>query len=420
MLGFSRNQNQRDTFDLTSLGAHAATVDEAAPSPAPSHPVTRFPGSGITRLDPAFVGRTHESFSTRRVPKSEMKTLVTGAVRVRSGDVVLARVDRLRQHSRLELPSGRKANLRAGQDIIVACGNRYASDQFEAFVPEGLGSTNLVASGGIAGTMTARARGIVPATEITLLGMIGDDQGTPINLRKYALPAILPGVHARPHTIGVFGTSMNSGKTTTAEALVRGLLAAGLRVGYAKVTGTGSGGDYWSMVDCGATAVVDFTDAGYASTYMTAIPAIEKLSIQLLGHLSAEGCQVVVVEVADGILQRETAALLRSDTFKSLLDRVVFAAGDPLAAAAGVTSLKSHGFDVAAVSGLVTASPLPLREAREVVEVDVLTRDQLEMPTMALPIVRMSSDFGSPALVAMEAWENYAPGDVSYGRVSNG
>ena len=41
----------------------------------------------------------------------------------------------------------------------------------------------------------------------------------------------------------VAGTAMNAGKTTAAARLIKGLQRAGLRVGAAKVTGTGAGGD---------------------------------------------------------------------------------------------------------------------------------------------------------------------------------
>ncbi len=394
---------------------HRSSKETQGVQDAPASVRRRAPTTGkIVRLDGAEIACTKESFSVRRVPKVEMKTLISSSVRIRPGDIVLARVDRLRQHPRLELPSGRKAGLHPGQEIIVACGNRYASDQFEAFVPRALGTAHLVASGGIAAIATARARRILPPTEITLLGLVGDGQGVPLNLRQFALPQPVLQGQVRPRIVGVFGTSMNSGKTTTARYLVRGLRAAGLLVGYAKVTGTGSGGDYWSMVDSGATAVVDFTDAGYASTYMTPISSIENLTVQLLGHLTAEGCQVIVVEVADGILQRETAALLRSDTFKSLLDRVLFAAGDPLSAAGGVASLRALGFDVAGISGLVTASPLPLREAREMVDVEVLTSDQLESPTMALTIAQVSVP-SAPSHVLQSESRNSAPNSVQPG-----
>ena len=65
-------------------------------------------------------------------------------------------------------------------------------------------------------------------------------------------PPARTGTRERPRTIAVIGTSMNSGKTTTIRYLVRGMSAGGARPGTTKVTGTGSGGDYWVMLDAGA------------------------------------------------------------------------------------------------------------------------------------------------------------------------
>ena len=106
-----------------------------------------------------------------------MKTLIMGPIRPRSGDLVLARVERLGYQTRLELPCGRKACLHVGDEIVVAYGDRYATDQFEAEVPPDLGPTFLVATGGVASRMLSRAKGIRPATNITPIGLVGDARG---------------------------------------------------------------------------------------------------------------------------------------------------------------------------------------------------------------------------------------------------
>lgn len=348
----------------------AASVRDVIPA------TTRTSRTTVEPIGAGRVARAKPAFTARRVPSVVIRTLVTGAVRPRAGDLVLARVDRLGQHPRIELPSGRKAALHPGDEIIVVCGNRYASDQFEAFVPPSLGSAHLVASGGVAARVVHRARRIRQATEITLLGALGNADGEVLNLA--AFPIASPRVERRrPPVIAVFGTAMNSGKTTSAGALIQGLTATGARVGYAKLTGTGSGNDFWAMVDSGAAEVVDFTDAGLVSTYLTPIHELERTSLLLLGHLTGVGCDAIVVEIADGLLQKETAALLKSSIFHELIDRVVFAAVDAMAAAGGVTMLQEAGFQVVGVSGLLTASPLPLSEARQAVAVPVFTRDDL-------------------------------------------
>ena len=113
-----------------------------------------------------------------------------------------------------------------------------------------------------------------------------------------------------PAVVAVFGTSMNSGKTTAVTFLCRGLTAAGFKVGYAKLTGTGAGNDYWRVLDSGAGAVVDFTDAGLVSTYRTPISVLELTSINLIGHLISLGCNRIVVEVADDGVPFEHVAVL--------------------------------------------------------------------------------------------------------------
>jgi hypothetical protein len=193
------------------------------------------------------------------------------------------------------------------------------------------------------------------------LGLVTNSCGRVLNVADFAVapqPARLT-----PPTIVVFGTSMNSGKTTTAASLVRGLTRAGFAVGAAKVTGTGAGNDLWSMMDAGACAALDFTDAGFATTYLAPIDAIVEGAQHLLHSLAATGAEIAVLEVADGLFQSETAALAKSPKFRELTGGVLFAAGDAMGAVAGCERLRELGYDVLGLSGLLTCSPLARREA---------------------------------------------------------
>ncbi|MDJ0739682.1 MAG: molybdopterin-guanine dinucleotide biosynthesis protein MobB [Gammaproteobacteria bacterium] len=302
--------------------------------------------------------------------------LVNGDTPPRAGDLVLAEVLSLGHHKRLESPHGRRAQLHIGDEIVVAYANRYAPDQFEAEVPADLGDCDLVAAGGIASQLVSRNASTRRPTRIRPIGLIGDRDGTPLNVRGWAMDS-RPIPKPLPPVIVVAGTAMNAGKTTTAASLVRGLTRAGKRVGAAKVTGTGAGGDYWQMTDAGAVEVVDFTDAGFASTYLLPGHEVEKIFLRLLSHLGNQRVDVIVVEVADGILQAETADLLSSPGFSYYYDRLVFAAGDAMGAVAGVQWLQARGLDVAAVSGALTAAPLAVREAATALGLPVLTKNQL-------------------------------------------
>ena len=340
----------------------------------------------VTPIDPARLLGMKRSFTTRRVPISELAgeglSIVSGKVRPRAGDLVIARVSKLGHHSRLELNTGRRARLNLGDEILVAYGNRYAPDQFESIVPLDLSPTSLVASGGIASTVLSKSGAVRRATQLAPVGLLADQRGTPINLADYRLD-FEPTSRARPPVLVVLGTSMNSGKTTVVKQLVRGLALGGDRPGATKVTGTGSGNDFWAMVDAGGHVVTDFTDAGYASTYRLPFDVVEAALANLIDHLSNQDCTHIVVEIADGLFQPETAWLLTSDVFRSYADSIIFAAGDAIGAISGVERLRAAGLPVIASGGLLTRSPLAVREAQANTNLPVITRDMMADPEIA-------------------------------------
>jgi hypothetical protein len=154
---------------------------------------------------------------------------------------------------------------------------------------------------------------------------------------------------------------MNSGKTDAAAHLIRGLARAGYAVGAAKVTGTGAGQDIWLMTDAGANLVLDFTTAGHASTYLLEPTEVIRVFRTLVSHLAAQPIDAIVLEVADGVFQAETATLISSSAFLEHVTGVVFAAGDALGAVAGVARLRSLGLPVVAAGGCLTRSPCDTR-----------------------------------------------------------
>lgn len=329
---------------------------------------------------------SRRAFSTRRVSVEHMKTVISGSVRPRSGDLVLAEVKRLGQHKRIELVNGRRSTMHVGDLIVVTYADRYAPDQFESHVPDHLGPLQLVASGGIASKMISRSADVRNATDIVPIGLIGDDRGIALNLADFAVPQHGDPAIA-PRTIGVIGTSMNSGKTTTVHYLVHSLTNAGHRMGATKVTGTGSGGDYWVMLDAGAHSMLDFTDAGMASTYRMPMQRVEAGMRTLLNATAATGVEATLVEVADGIYQKETSRLLDSDLFHETIDAVIFAAADAMGAVAGVNHLTGLGHEVLAVSGRLTRAPLAAREAAEVTGLPVLGLAELQNPALTEPLL---------------------------------
>lgn len=175
---------------------------------------------------------------------------------------------------------------------------------------------------------------------------------------------------------------MNSGKTTTVASIVRGLSKAGLQVAAGKVTGTGAGGDPMLFRDSGASRVLDFSDFGHGSTYQLGHEDVRALLVSLICELATTKPDVIVVEVADGLYQQETARLVQDPLFKRHVDKVVFAAGEALGAIAGHMLLAQRGLSPVAISGMLTASPLAKREAAAALDVPVPVLD-MDMDELA-------------------------------------
>lgn len=327
-------------------------------------------------IDRVRFSRIKPSFVTRRVDHGHIAVLDPDAQDLKPGDLVLARVEEIGQHMRIERPDGRRSLLFPGDEILVACGARYAPDQFEADCPTAVGPAHLAAAGGIAGLVRMRHERMKPATRIAIDAAVCTDDGSRINLARYGVTAAMKPV--RVPVLAVCGTSMNAGKTHTTASLVRGLAATGRNVAAIKATGTGAGGDLWFFKDAGAHYACDFTDAGFATTYRLPVDDIFAGMRRLIAEAEAAGAEVVVMEVADGLLQGETAELLRMEAFRSILTGLVFAANDAMGAEAGAAWLRAAGLPLRAISGCLTQSPLAMREVASTIDLPCLTPIDLQ------------------------------------------
>ncbi|TDC48365.1 DUF1611 domain-containing protein [Jiangella ureilytica] len=366
---------------MTSFAEHVAPAAEL------------FPGAASW---PGRLGAAKTSYITRHVidlvPAGD-ELLLAPATIPSAGDVILARVESIGAHDWIERPDGRKARLFAGDEIVVAYGARYATDAYEAVVPDDFGPCDLVAAGGMAGRVVGAYTGFAAPTRIVPIGQLAGRDGSGLTVRDGApiVPSpVPPPVH--PPVVAVVGTSMNAGKTTSAASLVRGMTRAGRRVAAAKVTGTGAGNDRWHLIDAGGAPVLDFTDAGYPSTHLVSSDDLVATYFGLLSAVSAAEPDMVVIEIADGVAHIETARLLAEPAVRATLSGVLFAAGDALGALSGVNLLRSWHLRVTAVTGMVTASPLAAREAAGLVDVPVVATKDLMEPTIAAALVTQDSE----------------------------
>lgn len=344
-------------------------------------------GTEIEAVAPRFRALTGEelkrakrAYVTARFDLSAAAQLMTAGATPRAGDLLLARVSKLGHHRKLESPEGRRQTLFIEDLILVCYGARYASDQFEALVPDSLAPCHLAAAGGIAGLCGARHAAARKPTEIEPLGLVADAEGRVLNLADHAERRTQGGAQ-QPYVLAVVGSSMNAGKTTTVASMIRGLAKSGLRVGAAKVTGTGAGCDRWAMVDAGAEVVLDFTDFGYASTYQVPVKQTAAVLDAAVAALGREGCDVVVLELADGLLFPETAALAEHARFRAQVDGLVLAASDSMSAGFGADWLLQRDLPLIGLAGKLTSSPLMVREVEASSGIPVFDLEALESGT---------------------------------------
>ena len=330
----------------------------------------------ITNLN----GLVKWGWATRCVPEDLLHSIRLDEEPPRVGDLAVGRILEVNHHSRVEGRDWRRRTLYPGDLVGGAFGNRYAMDQFEAYVEPFQDRYHLVGIGGLLGSVrTKNERLIKPPTLIQPLGYAVDDRGNRVSMLEYGLPEASPGASLRsaPFTILVVGATMNSGKTTAAAYTILGLSRSGACVSAAKVTGSACAKDPGIFVDAGAHRVLDFSDCGWPSTFLASMEDLHAIYLRLRSALMREDPEYIVLEIADGLLQRETDMLLRSATFKRSIDAVIFAATDAHSAESGVRHLRALDYNVIAVSGLISTSALGIDEVCRVTGIPCLSKNSL-------------------------------------------
>ncbi|WP_300439822.1 hypothetical protein [uncultured Mameliella sp.] len=324
--------------------------------------------------------------ATRRIAQDHVFGFETHPEQINAGDLLLVEVTKISQHRRIQLRDGRFSRLFTGDMIVLAAGARFATDQFIGHVGVRSDRTlDLLAGGGVAGVEEARHGAVKPPTTLCLHGRLLGADGAVLNLKDEALAG---GATDLPEAVfTVLGTGMNAGKTDAVAGLVNGLTRLGLRVGAVKATGTAAFGDTHLYEAAGAQTVLDFTDCGMASTYKQPIDRIETSITRLLAETARRGCEVAVVEIADGISQVETAELLARPALARMTDGWLLAATDELTAEVALARLASRGIAPLALSGLMTRSPVA--DDLSFGQLPILDRGELADPATASAFLQM-------------------------------
>jgi len=286
--------------------------------------------------------RIKKSIVSKQVSEYKIDEEKTKSILPKDGNLGLFEIIETGKHITIQSDSKRNVAIFPGDRIIAAFANRYATSQFEGYVPtEHLSEYDILGAGGAIGVVKSKnaALGDVEPTKVKLISYIFDDNNEVINTKFLGLeaPTFVP-EKRKFQTVLSLGSTMDSGKTTSAAFIARGLALAGKKVAFIKLTGTAYTKDKDFVYDCGAALALDFSDAGYPSTFLCSKEEILSIYQHCL-NLIDDSFEFLVMEIADGILQRETNFLIRDEQFMSTIDYISFSCGDSLSALQGIQML---------------------------------------------------------------------------------
>jgi len=278
----------------------------------------------------------------------------------RVGDCVLVNVTKVANHTRLFDEANQYSRIYKNDLIVGVLGSRYATDAYHATQID-LSKLHMLTNGGLLGTVCDGHRSMKNPTSVEFKGYLTDESGNRVNLKE----AMFRTTNVFPrdvHPVFVVGTGMNSGKTTSTARLGQALADAGHKVAILKLTGSASHRDIHEFQAIGAVFAADFSDYGFPSTYLAPINELESLYCRMMVDANAESPDVVLIEVADGVYQRETEALLKSPLVKSTNSGVVLTAACAASGLAIDHAVQQLGWNPIAITGLITNAPLFVRE----------------------------------------------------------
>lgn len=334
------------------------------------------------------------SFTTRNVDITD--SYVSTQTIPKEGDLVLVRVSRIRQQGRLELTDGRRAHLYNEDYVLGVAGKRYSTKYYLGEELPGEVS-HLLTTSGLVGVAEQKSQRVKAPTELELIGTVVTAKSSPLNLKNFRVLPNGEQAAARPSVILVIGSDMDAGKTTLASAVIKGLSSSNQKVYGFKLTGSGSGPDYWRMKDAGAIHVSDFMEAGYVSTSGIGVNQLLLILRDAICDAGNRQADRIVLEVADGILQTETAQLIASKEFQGLVDGVFIASDSAVSAVYISQYLTGLNYRVFGVGGVFTQYPLSVDEFNTFSGYPVFTTEQLE-----------SASFGTQLREMLRVEERYA------------
>lgn len=293
----------------------------------------------------------------------------------KKGDVVLVKVVKQPEDAFLEYvrsPENEKIFLKEGDLLLSVLSDRYAARLLNGAVPKHLKMSDvidLLQQGGESGIIKSTRSGFVK-TKLEFLGFVLRN-GKKMNIMDFALQ-VKP-VSKKVNLIIVIGVNMEAGKTTTTAELCGGLVKKGQKVCAGKLTGIGSVYDTGEYVKKGASKVYGILDAGYPSSAGLSMKELDEAFMRIFSNLAAEKPDFVILEIADGILQRETAMLLESEVVKKYKPKYILSCYDALGAYGGKLVMKERfGITPVLITGMGTITDLGRKEIEGITKIKAL------------------------------------------------
>ncbi|WP_182866939.1 hypothetical protein [Stieleria mannarensis] len=304
-----------------------------------------------------------------------------------TGDYVVGEVTQTSPSRRIELGTGRMIEVSLGDWIVGAFGFRAATLESVGSwqeIPYD-GAMHAMTAAGLIGRVTSRSSFVGEPIHLVYRGHVKRN-GEKVTMQDFVAP--VPTAKLQCPTVLLIGTSMSSGKTTSAKVIIRRLKRMGLRVAAAKFTGAGRYRDILSMSDAGADAVFDFVDTGLPSTICEA-DVYQQAFDALVGRIAQVRPEVLVAEAGASPIEpyngqvavsglshgRRFTVLCASDPYSVIGVTKGFGFSPDLVT--GVCTSTSAGVQV--VRGLVQAATLNLTNPETLEELDRLLKEKLEL-----------------------------------------
>lgn len=267
-----------------------------------------------------------------------------------TGDYVVGEVTQTTPDRMIELETGRMIEVSIGDQVVGAFGLRAATlgavGSWQEIPYDG--QMHAMTAAGLIGMVTSRSSFDGEPIHLLYRGHVKRD-GAKITMQDFVDPTDSAKIECP--VVLLIGTSMSSGKTTSAKVIIRRLKKMGLRVTGAKFTGAGRYRDILSMSDAGADAIFDFVDVGLPSTVCEE-DVYGRAFETLVGQIAATHPDVVVAEAGASPIEPYNGQVAVSGLSHGRRCTVL-CASDPYSVI-GVT--KGFGFQPDLVTGVCTST----------------------------------------------------------------